>query len=500
MAKSDPLVSFIVPVYKTNPEVLDKCLKSLRDMSYKRIEIIVVFDGAPEDVDLPGIARKWTQPERIIEIEHGGAPKARNAGAKIATGDYFSFWDSDCFAKPEMAKRWIQEFEETKADFVYSGYEFVGHDGGVNGEPFDPYLLTCNNYISTMFPMRREVFQPFDETLSAGQDWDMWLTLVGKGARGSYIQGYGFSTEAPSKNSISGKGWSDENFKKTHSTVRKKHGIPVRDIAIGSAMEKLKGLHVAKLIGADFNQFLDFRVHDYSLAFNLGFGENIWFSNAPSKCIKVQYWLPWDITGLENWGLLKSVNMLRKLQDAGLVHWVNDIVSKKRLAHLFNFVGLEAPKIVPLPSDVDEAETKLPEKYRVLLDIDEPYMPFFKTIKQDLPYIQIDELNFSTNPIARIEDYSLLVSFKSHPTIDEPIRRMLINGRNVVSNVQAPYTGYFDLDVTMKDFKQELIRCIRDGRFLKFNDQAADHYKKEVDPKAFAAKIRALLPIKLEAL
>lgn len=492
MSNKDPLISFIIPTYKKSPETFERCLRSLRDMSYKRIEIIVVFDGPPS-LELAEIARKYTVPDRILEIEHGGAPKARNAGAKVSTGQYLSFWDADCFSKPDMAKRWIQEFRDTKADFVYSGYEFIGHSGGITGEAFDPYLLTCNNYVATMFPMKRELFKGFDESLEGGQDWDLWLGLVERGAVGSYIEGYGFITEPPSQESISGKAWNSENFRKTHWTVREKHHIPKREMVVGSAMEKLKGLHIAKMLNADFSQFLDFRVHDYKVALNVGMGENIWFQNAPSGCTRVQYWMPWDITGLENYGFLKAVKMLERFKDHIDHHFVNEIVSQKRLAHLFEFVGLKAPEILPLPSEVIEAETKLPDNYKVLLDIDETYFPLFKSIKQDLPYIDIDDLDYRTNPMAEISQYSILVSFKNYPTIDEGIRRFLINGRNVISNVQAPYCGFFDMEVNIKDFKHELIRRIRDGRYLKFNQEAQEYYKSQVDPNAFALKINSLM-------
>jgi glycosyltransferase involved in cell wall biosynthesis len=500
MAKNEPLISFVVPVYKKAPEIFAKCLKSLRDMSYKKIQIIVAFDGPPESVEMTEIAKRYTTTDNIIEIEHGGAPKARNAGAKLAIGDYISFWDADCYAKPEMAKRWISEFKDTGADFVYSGYEFVGHTDGINGQPFDPYLLTCNNYIATMFPMRREIFPGFDETLKAGQDWDLWLSLTEKGFKGSFIQGYGFSTEAPTTDSISGKGWSDENFRTTHSTVRKKHNIETRDIVIGAwkPEEQVKALHIAKLIGGDCHQAIDFRVHDYRMAMNLGFGPNIFFGGAPNDCVKIQYWMPYDITMLENQGILKVVSMMEKLRKAGTIHWVNDFLSQKRLGRLFDFIGLAVPDIVPLPTDVTEAADKLPNEYRVLLDIDDCYMPIVQTIKQDLPYIQIDELHPQRNPFVNLEEYALFVSLKQYPTVDEPIRRMLINGRNVISNVQAPYTGFLDLEVTMKDFKQELINRIRDGRSLKFNAEAAAYYKEAVDPKKFAEKIKSMVPIKLE--
>jgi hypothetical protein len=155
-------------------------------------------------------------------------------------------------------------------------------------------------------------------------------------------------------------------------------------------------------------------------------------------------------------------------------------------------MGYESPQVLPLPSEVEDAETKLPLEYRVLLDIDEMYMPVFKTIKQDLPYILIDDLNFKTNPTANIADYSLLVSFQKFPSVNEGIRRFLINGRNVISNVEAPYCGHFDMELTMKDFKQNLIRAIRNGRHLPFNQEAQDYYKGQVSPTAFGDKLRSL--------
>jgi hypothetical protein len=210
--------------------------------------------------------------------------------------------------------------------------------------------------------------------------------------------------------------------------------------------------------------------------------------------------MPWDIAGLENYGFLKSVGMLERMKGCVDHHFVNELVSQRRLGKLFEFVGMKPPEIVPLPSEVIDAETKLPDTYRVLLDIDESYLPIFKTIKQDLPYIQIDDLNFKTNPIADISKYSLLVSFQAHPTVNEGIRRFLINGRNIISNVEALYCGNFNMNIGMKDFKQALIRSIRDGRYLKFNKEAQDYYVKQVDPKAFEAKLRSLMPTRVGVL
>jgi hypothetical protein len=50
----------------------------------------------------------------------------------------------------------------------------------------------------------------------------------------------------------------------------------------------------------------------------------------------------------------------------------------------------------------------------------------------------------------------------------------------------------------MKEFKQAIIRKIRDARYLPFNQAGADHYVKQLDPAAFKAKIDSLLPRALE--
>ena len=485
-----PLLSFIIPVYNKSPKIFERCLRSLFDMSFKDFEVICVFDG--EDSELEKVATRY-KTKRFI-IPHGGAPRARNEGFRYALGTYVSFWDADCYAKPEMATRWVDEFNsEPACDFVYSGYEFQNGQGGVEGQMFDPYLLTCGNYIATMFPMKREIFPGFDESLKGAQDWDLWLTIVEKGHTGSFIEGYGFITEAPTKDSISGQAWNDENYKSTLRAVQEKHNIPIREIAVGSGMHKLKGSHIARMINADFNQFFDFRHNDYKLAFNLGFGENIRFQNAPSGCVKVQYWMPWDIEALENIPGSKMVKCLEHCKTEVDFHFVNEIFSQKRLSKFFNFVGLPEPEILPLPSEVVDAEVKLPEKFKVLLDVDERWLPILKTIKQDLPYIEIDELNFRTNPIVKVEDYSMLVSFKDFPTVDEPIRRMLINGRNVISNTQALYCGFVDPQVNTKEFKQDLIKKVRDGRFLKFNKAAQEYYVAQVNPDAFISKISNLM-------
>ena len=89
------LVSVIVPVY--NVELyLRKCVDSILNQSYRKIEIILVDDGS---TDMSGkICDEYNNREERIKVIHkknSGLSSARNAGLEIAKGDYISYIDSD---------------------------------------------------------------------------------------------------------------------------------------------------------------------------------------------------------------------------------------------------------------------------------------------------------------------------------------------------------------------------------------------------------------------
>lgn len=482
-------LSFCIPVYKKNPEVFEHCLDSLFDMSFKDIEVICVFDGP--DPDLEAVAKKFKKVKAFV-IEHGGAPKARNEAFRRSIGKYVSFWDADCYAKPEMAAMWMKTFERNPdAAFVYSGYEWTreGMDP-VNSEPFDLHSLQSGNFIASMFPVKRKFVVDWDESLKGAQDWDFWLTVAENGGRGVLLQGYGFITEPSNAGSISWDAWSAGNRDETIRIVREKHGIR-RSIGVFGPMNYLKGLHLAKILNGDLIKGSGLSVKNYDMILNLGYSPMIRFEGAKEGCVKIQYWLPWDIDALEQIAHRTAKETIRLANLEVDHHFCNEIVSKKRLESL----GINA-EVLPLPTEINDLEVDLPETFRVLVDTDNVFAPLTKNIEKDLPYIQIDRLDRA----ASIPEYSLLVSFYEHPTIDEAMRRFLLRGRNVISNVQAPFCGYLDLGVGHPEFRRELISRIREARNLPFNREAQDYYKGLVDPSKFSERIMQLKKSTLEVI
>ena len=93
---ADIMLSVIVPVYDVKIEYLRECFDSIHAQNYPGMELIVVDDGASEEIarfidgyDHKGMAVK------VIRQENRGVASARNAGLDKCCGKYVTFIDSD---------------------------------------------------------------------------------------------------------------------------------------------------------------------------------------------------------------------------------------------------------------------------------------------------------------------------------------------------------------------------------------------------------------------
>jgi glycosyltransferase involved in cell wall biosynthesis len=101
MSNNKSLISIIVPVYNVE-KYLKRCLDSIINQSYKNLEIICVDDGSTDDSGK--ICDEYALKDNRIKVMHkenGGLASARNAGLKIASGQYISAIDSDDWIEPQ---------------------------------------------------------------------------------------------------------------------------------------------------------------------------------------------------------------------------------------------------------------------------------------------------------------------------------------------------------------------------------------------------------------
>lgn len=111
-------ISVIVPIYKVE-RYLDECITSIVNQNYDNLEIILVDDGSPDNC--PEICEVWASRDLRIKVVHktnGGLSSARNAGLKVASGDFVMFVDSDDFIELSMVSNLLQSLKNTNADIT----------------------------------------------------------------------------------------------------------------------------------------------------------------------------------------------------------------------------------------------------------------------------------------------------------------------------------------------------------------------------------------------
>lgn len=119
------LISVIVPVYNVSNYIVE-CLESLKNQSYKNLEIVLIDDGS---TDRSGeICDKYAALDgrfKVIHQKNGGAANAKNAGLKIASGTYLAFVDSDDYLEIDAYEHMMMILKRYDADIVQCCYREI---------------------------------------------------------------------------------------------------------------------------------------------------------------------------------------------------------------------------------------------------------------------------------------------------------------------------------------------------------------------------------------
>lgn len=118
---SDPKVSIVVPVYNVD-RYLNECFDSLKNQTYKNLEIIVVDDGSTDGSGIIADAYKNCDDRFLVfHCKNTGISAARNLGLKYATGDYITFVDGDDAITSIHIQSLVDIALHSKADIVLGG-------------------------------------------------------------------------------------------------------------------------------------------------------------------------------------------------------------------------------------------------------------------------------------------------------------------------------------------------------------------------------------------
>lgn len=141
------LASIIVPVYNAE-DCLPSCIDSLRQQSYKHVEILLIDDGSTDRSAI--ICDRAAGQDRRIRVVHqknGGIASAQNAGLDAAHGAYITFCDNDDLLAVNAVEVLVEALERTGADISKGRWQQFGQSQSANilalsHTPRDPRRLT----------------------------------------------------------------------------------------------------------------------------------------------------------------------------------------------------------------------------------------------------------------------------------------------------------------------------------------------------------------------
>lgn len=149
-----PKVSIVVPVYKVE-KYIDRCIHSLVNQTLDDLEIILVDDGSPDNC--PQICDNWVKKDlriKVIHKENGGLSSARNAGLRIAHGEYIGFVDSDDDVELDMYEKMYHQAKIYNVDFVMCDYQRIlnGNEKYIKTLDIDEGFYSKERIIHDIYP------------------------------------------------------------------------------------------------------------------------------------------------------------------------------------------------------------------------------------------------------------------------------------------------------------------------------------------------------------
>lgn len=188
-----PLVSVVIPCYNYG-RFLDEAIASVRAQTLRDVEIIVVDDGSTDGVthEVLGTLEE-TGDVILVRQENQGAPAARNAGLRLATGLYVCCLDADDTMEPTYLEKCVLLMEgNAGVSLAYSWLRVTGSEERIwRSESLDLDRLRYYNHVSISAVFRREAGLSgggFCAAMREGyEDWEFWLRLGAEGHRGEVI-------------------------------------------------------------------------------------------------------------------------------------------------------------------------------------------------------------------------------------------------------------------------------------------------------------------------
>ncbi len=193
-----PLISVIMPVYN-GASTIERAVRSLKAQTFSDWEALLVDDasgdGTWQMLQLFSAADVRIRISRLAE--NSGPSAARNAGLRLARGEFIAYLDAD----DEYYAGYLEQLAAAreKGDVLMFGFDVVYEDGPPRdrAQDWDPrhvrrILFAFNPVVPLAAAHRRSLLDKvggFHELISRLEDWDLWKRMARAGAKFAFLPG-----------------------------------------------------------------------------------------------------------------------------------------------------------------------------------------------------------------------------------------------------------------------------------------------------------------------
>ncbi|WP_018260476.1 glycosyltransferase [Methylobacterium sp. WSM2598] len=228
-----PRLAVIVPVFKHSGLVREAVASLTRQSRFADVDVVLVDDGCPDPqtfTTLTAFCARWPN-IHCVRQANGGLSAARNRGIAFAlrrlpAAEGVYFLDADNLLAPYgIAAMQEALLLHPEADWFYPDIRMFGvrafHD--YSGD-FNAYAASVVNLCEAGSLIRRRMIEAglrFDEGMRLGyEDWDFWLSAVGRGFRGRHLPNLGLSYRKRAESMLADSTRSDTQIREY---LRRKH-------------------------------------------------------------------------------------------------------------------------------------------------------------------------------------------------------------------------------------------------------------------------------------
>ena len=184
-----PLISIIVPTYKTPVVFLREMIDSVINQSYINWELCIA-DGSEGDPSVEKELAEYAGRDKRIKYclldKNEGISGNTNAALAMATGDYVGLFDHDDVLAPNALYEIVNALQEKKYDILYTDEDKITGDGKEHMDPnfkpdFSMDLFCSHNYITHFFVVKTEIIKGvggFRKEFDGSQDYDIMFRCI----------------------------------------------------------------------------------------------------------------------------------------------------------------------------------------------------------------------------------------------------------------------------------------------------------------------------------